>query len=227
MSQSFDTVVLPAGRRRNDDFEINRPEVIAFCGAFPQKRNRTLRDFKLSLMRPLTKISLFGIRLATCVLAIYWLLLFTGTHIPTIPKFAPRMWDKAQHCGAFFGLAMLLCWVIPTRNSPGRKFLTVAVIAMLYGAFDELTQGFVRGRSTDIRDFLADSIGIWAAISVYAFCRWLNLDPARVVPKQIVSLERKHEHYKTLHRSPSGDEGLHQASHPRAMSADQDSINVA
>jgi VanZ family protein len=191
MSQSIDAVVLPAGLRRDDDFEISRPEVIPFCGAFPLKQIRSLRDFKLTHMRPLTKISLFGVRLATCVLAIYWLLLFTGTHIPTIPKFAPRMWDKAQHFGAFFGLALLLCWVIPTRHSAWQKFLTVAVIAMLYGAFDELTQGFVRGRSTDIRDFIADSLGIWTAISVYALCRWLNLDPARFIPAQLFSFAGK------------------------------------
>lgn len=224
MAHPFDVVVL----RGRDDFALHQQDVMPYCETAPRTSFDWYHDFKLSLMRPLTKISLFGVRLATCVLAVYWVLLFTGTHIPTIPSFAPRMWDKAQHFGAFFGLAMLLCWVIPTRRSPWRKFLTVAAIAMLYAAFDELTQGFVRGRSTDIRDFAADTLGTWSAIGIYAFCRWLNLDPERVLPRiPAVATANRVENYKSLNRQAPVIVPDDQTSCPRAMSADHDSINVA
>ena len=123
-------------------------------------------------MRPLTKISLFGIRLATCVLAIYWGALFTGTHIPTIPKFDSRITDKELHFSAFFGLAILLCWVIQTRTTAAKKFGKVLAIGLSYAAIDEITQGFVRGRQTDIADFAADSCGILSAIALYALMRF-------------------------------------------------------
>ena len=124
-------------------------------------------------MRPLTKISLFGIRLATCVLAIYWIAIFTGTHIPHPPQFVGRVSDKTMHFSSFFGLAMLLCWVIQTRTTAVRKFLTVLVISLCYAAIDEITQGFVRGRQTDIMDFAADSLGVVTAIVFYALMRFL------------------------------------------------------
>ena len=122
-------------------------------------------------MRPLTKISLFGVRLATCVLAIYWTALFTGTHLPAIPAIVPRVSDKAMHFSGFFILTILLCWVVPTRRKAIRKFAIVACVALAYGIFDEFSQGFVRGRTPDVRDFAADSTGVFVAISLYALTR--------------------------------------------------------
>ena len=126
-------------------------------------------------MRPQTKISLFGVRLATAVLVVYWLVIFAGTHTPTMPSLATNVWDKAIHFTAYFGLATLLCYVIPVRQSAWRKFGIVALIALAYGAFDELTQSFVKGRSTDIQDFLADALGVFSAIAIYATLRWAGL----------------------------------------------------
>ena len=37
-------------------------------------------------------------------------------------------------------------------------------IATLYGAFDEVHQGFVPGRTRDVRDWLADAMGAAAAV---------------------------------------------------------------
>lgn len=128
------------------------------------------------VMRPITKITIFGLRLATCVLALYWIALFTGTHIPVLPKMARSISDKAMHFSAFFGLAFLLCWVWPTDKGVLRKFLLIAFIVLSYAAFDEITQGFVRGRTTDIMDFLADTAGALMSISTYALARKLFLD---------------------------------------------------
>jgi len=86
---------------------------------------------------------------------------------------SPNVSDKLMHFSGFFGLATLLCWVIPTRTSVVRKFAWVAAISLCYAAFDELSQGFVRGRTTDIRDFAADAAGTFSAIAVYAAVRSL------------------------------------------------------
>ncbi len=170
-------------------------------------------------MRPLTKISIFGFRLATCVLAVYWLLLFTGTHVPQLPEISPRISDKMLHLSAFFGLATLLCWVVPTREHIWRKFIIVTAVTLTYAAFDEITQSFVRGRTTDIKDFAADTLGVLSAITLYAVVR-------RLIPRwsKPLPLDQGDEDASAVVAS---DSYRHQAPRPRAMSADHDSINVA
>ena len=170
-------------------------------------------------MRPLTKISLFGVRFATCVLVIYWLMLFTGTHLPALPKMPARVTDKTLHSVAFFGLTILLCWVVQTRDHVWRKFAWVAMIAISYAAFDEITQSFVRGRTTDVKDFVADTLGILAAISVYATLR-------RLLPQWATPAAR-FEQVPRSDAQPHSERGAHCASRPRATSLDHDSINVA
>ena len=118
-------------------------------------------------MRPVSKISFFGIRLAVVVLVAYWIAIFTGTHLPEVMDFSPSFNDKTKHLGAFFGLATLLCYVSNSTNS-FRRFGTIALVCMAYAAIDEVTQGFVRGRTPDTYDFIADSIGVLLAIGCYA-----------------------------------------------------------
>ncbi len=45
-----------------------------------------------------------------------------------------------------------------------------ALIASLYGGFDEVRQSFTPGRSVELADWLADTLGAWVAVLVYA--RW-------------------------------------------------------
>ncbi len=127
-------------------------------------------------MRPITKITIFGLRLATCVLAIYWIVLFLGTHVPTLPTLAKSFSDKALHFSGYFGLAMLMCWVWPSDRGVARKFVSIGLLVITYAAFDEISQGFVRGRSTDLEDFFADALGTLCAIGCYALARWLYLE---------------------------------------------------
>jgi VanZ family protein len=123
-------------------------------------------------MRPVTKISIFGIRLAVAVLAVYWLALFVGTHLPTALDLSPRINDKIKHFSAFFLLGGLLCYI---TNSPRslRRFSTIGLVGMAYAGLDEFTQQFVPGRYPDTLDFVADSAGLWTAIVLYVAAKWL------------------------------------------------------
>ena len=117
-------------------------------------------------MLPITKFSLFGIRLAVIVLAAYWILIFAGTHVPKLPHFSAEIGDKTKHFSAFFGLAMLLCYV---TNSPNRarRFAGIAILCLSYAMIDELTQNLVPNRVAEIGDFVADSLGTGSAIAIY------------------------------------------------------------
>jgi len=131
---------------------------------------------RILTMPKLTRISVFGIRLATIVLVLYWIALFTGTHMPSPPRVGVRFNDKVQHFTAFFGLATLLYWVVPARRNVMRKIGIVLFVAITYAAFDEWTQRFSPRRTVDIRDFVTNISGIMTATLVYVISRaiWLR-----------------------------------------------------
>ena len=122
---------------------------------------------KNAAMQPVKKISFSRLRWGAVLLVAYWLLIFTGTHLPNLPA-APGdpLSDKAKHFVAFFGLAALLCFVTRSPTSWTRTVAVVA-IALAYGVFDELTQTLVPGRHADWRDFFADAAGILSAVVLY------------------------------------------------------------
>jgi len=68
--------------------------------------------------------------------------------------------DKLEHAGAFFGLT---CWfggLLSRRRSAALAFCMLAL-----GAGIEIAQGLMGlGRDADVHDFIADSVGIWAAL---------------------------------------------------------------
>ncbi len=77
-----------------------------------------------------------------------------------LPELTSRLSDKALHAVEYAGLALLVALALLASNVRPRRALGLALLAAsLYGATDELHQLFVPGRSSDVRDWLADSIG--------------------------------------------------------------------
>src|SRR5438552_232522 len=107
------------------------------------------------------------------ITAIYWAVIFAGTHWPTDPvPPAAKTWldrmDKPEHAIAFGGLAVLLCSAGTLSGiSAGRLAWSVPAIVAVYGAFDELTQAFVRNRQTDLVDWLFDILGAAAGVALF------------------------------------------------------------
>jgi len=106
------------------------------------------------------------------VVAVYWLAMFVGTHMPVTPKsppHPPNSLDKWLHAAAFAGLAVLLAaagWAGGFRS--WRLYLCVMVVVALYGLFDEATQALVRRREPDLFDWLADLTGGLLGIAAFA-----------------------------------------------------------
>ena len=94
-----------------------------------------------------------------------------------IPVVTEHVWDKLLHTTEYAGLALLL-----TRAFVGEgvSLTTAAFLAMIatsvYGGTDEFHQWFVPGRNSDVRDWLADSVGAGVGAIVYTFIasRWTN-----------------------------------------------------
>lgn len=104
-------------------------------------------------------------------LALYWLAIFIGTHLPTQRVSGVAMAnDKLVHAAAYAVLTTLLC--IAWRRVGGslglRGRLVIAAVILAYGAIDELSQPYF-GRSCDLMDWIADGVGVTLALVVDAW----------------------------------------------------------
>jgi VanZ family protein len=86
-----------------------------------------------------------------------------------------HLWDKAEHSIAWFVLAAIGLVFWPGR--PGR----IAAFSLAVGALVEVLQWAMPfGRDGDWHDLVADSVGIAAALVIWAAARGL----ARLVPSE-------------------------------------------
>ena len=101
--------------------------------------------------------------MAACGLVIYWVSIFTLTHMPMIPRWVMMsgMSDKSMHFVAYFLLTFFFWNVVRPGQmvywKRGISWLSLLFIA-IYGVIDELLQNFVH-RTPDVLDFAADMSG--------------------------------------------------------------------
>ena len=113
-------------------------------------------------------LEFFGL-LAYCGL-LYWLSDQPGLPAPT---WFPGQ-DKLYHAGAYFLLAVSVwCNLSYIIKRPIILAAAVIVFSSLYGASDEWHQSFVPGRSNDVWDWLADTVGAGLAVLVL-FTRYMK-----------------------------------------------------
>jgi VanZ family protein len=79
------------------------------------------------------------------------------------PNFAVQIveatWDKAIH-GLYFGTMAFLLWIATGKRWP----LAIWVVVAIIGAADETLQAYTPGRTSDIDDWIADSLGAATAL---------------------------------------------------------------
>jgi VanZ family protein len=78
--------------------------------------------------------------------------------------------DKIGHFLVFGLLATSLLRTPILRTSRWPHLLAAVLIASGFGAFDEFRQSFTPGRSVELGDWLADTVG--AAVAVLVYARW-------------------------------------------------------
>ncbi len=113
------------------------------------------------------------------VVALYWGLMFVGTHLPHIdlPGGSTIVSiDKLLHFSGYLGLGFLLSLVVVTSASRRgesellalrkRGYLVLLIIAA-YAIFDETTQMLV-GRSCELLDGTADLLGALCGVLIVA-----------------------------------------------------------
>src|SRR5687768_9994653 len=76
--------------------------------------------------------------------------------------------DKFTHFAVYGLLATLVCRLRPGWRAAIGSFILVAA----YGASDEWHQSFVPGRSGEVGDWIADTLGAAVAVALYAGWSW-------------------------------------------------------
>jgi VanZ family protein len=85
-----------------------------------------------------------------------------------LPELTVRVWDKLLHTTEYAGLSLLVFRALDGEGI-GRlpaALLTIAIVSG-YGATDEWHQAYVPLRSSDIHDWLADSLGASVGAAAY------------------------------------------------------------
>jgi VanZ family protein len=105
---------------------------------------------------------------AAWALVIFVLSSIPGTAFPASKLFS---YDKLLHAGVYAVLGAFCFMAVPRWWSQKTSVLVVIAGAMatLYGFTDEFHQLFVPGRSSDLRDVLADCVGGFAGAAMMSF----------------------------------------------------------
>jgi len=102
-----------------------------------------------------------------------------------LPPLAEHLWDKGMHFVEYGVLGALLALAFRASGMRGwRALVMVVVAASLYGVTDELHQAFVLNRSSDIRDWLADTMGGALGASAAALALRVHRSRASIRPVQ-------------------------------------------
>jgi len=114
-------------------------------------------------------------RLRVLLLILYVLLIFFVSSRPYLQSPGPdfKFKDKFAHLAEYTILGALLFGNIRWMVSRSRltTFLFLFAIGVSVAALDEMFQGYVPGRRTDITDWLADAVGVALGITVLMWVR--------------------------------------------------------
>ena len=104
----------------------------------------------------------------------YMVLIWVLSSIPKQLDITRVLWDKGVHFLEYAVLAVLLAHALRGTWWNARVLLVffgAAFATTLWGAIDEIHQGFVPNRVPDVGDLIADSIGALFGAALYLLVR--------------------------------------------------------
>jgi len=114
------------------------------------------------------------------IAVILWIALqVTLTSLPgkAIPVPLPHPLDWMGHMTLYGGIGVLVARVAALRKWPLRWLVWAGLLLSVWGALDELHQLFIPGRSCEVDDWVADTLG--GALGLYLGTRVMNSRFAR------------------------------------------------
>lgn len=134
----------------------------------------------MSRSTPRPPIALAWLAVALWAGAIFYLSSLTGREIERIAPF--DFWDKAMHFSAYAVggvlLGAALRWSFPAWS--WKKIIVTGALSLsLYGVSDEIHQMFTPFRSADVSDWIADTLGGFCGVKLFALAERLVLRRAQ------------------------------------------------
>lgn len=85
--------------------------------------------------------------------------------------------DKILHFLAYFlyGLTIQFAFINSKNINTKKFYITVMIIGTLFALSDEIHQYFVKGRSADVFDWIADSLGIISSLLLRNIVLWVKI----------------------------------------------------
>ena len=110
-------------------------------------------------------------RLKLLLLILYVATIFVVSTRPNLTSPGPdfEYKDKVAHVTEYFLLGTPLFWGIGwtvSRTSTALLFFFLFSVGVSIGAIDEMVQGYIPGRITDIFDWLADAVGVASGVGL-------------------------------------------------------------
>ena len=103
-------------------------------------------------------------------------IIFCASSVPNVTTPLPETrFDVILHIILYIPFGFVLARAVYNTKisiSKGTLFWTVLLVSFLYGGSDEIHQSFVPGRSADLIDMIADTIG--GGVGGYIFLRYLR-----------------------------------------------------
>ena len=100
------------------------------------------------------------------------LIFYLSSQSAPLPDLTAHVWDKSIHFVEYGVLAALFCRAFRFEGFRLPVAVLVAAIATsLYGVSDEWHQAYVPMRSSDVHDWIADTIGAGIAAAGYGLVR--------------------------------------------------------
>ena len=85
-----------------------------------------------------------------------------------MPYVTQHVWDKLLHLTEYAGLAVLFARAVAGEGLTAASAVVAAIVlTSAYGASDELHQAFVPHRDSDVRDWVADTLGSVVGASAF------------------------------------------------------------
>jgi VanZ family protein len=101
-----------------------------------------------------------------------WVIFHLSSESQPLPALTAHVWDKLLHLFEYGGLAALVCRALLGEGLGWSTAVAAAIVAAsLYGASDEWHQSFVPMRDSDVRDWMADTLGGMAGALTYGVGR--------------------------------------------------------
>jgi VanZ family protein len=88
------------------------------------------------------------------------LIFYSSSQSDPAPTLTRVVWDKLLHGGGYAVLGVLFAVALHGEGlALGRIFVLAVLLTSLYAASDEWHQRYTPGRESDVRDWLADTVG--------------------------------------------------------------------